>query len=184
MKHLNLLILGGIVIILSIIFGLATLKVTGKYRFNRSATEMLTRIKTQAQYLDMSEAKELVRNDTVIFIDIRTPKEFVGFHIENAQNIPFDRLLDDEYIDILANDQMKILYGTTSVGSNAAWMVLTQYGYDKLYVLDGGVQDWVIQVETRDIFKDAYKSDETPRYNYSEVMNPDSDEKDATESDN
>jgi rhodanese-related sulfurtransferase len=174
MKHLNLLILGGIVIILSIIFGVATLKVTGKYRFNRSATEMLTRVNTQSQYLDMSEAQELLDNDTVVFIDIRTPKEFVGFHIENALNIPFDRLLDDEYIDILEKDQMKILYGTNSVGSNAAWMVLTQYGYDKLYVLDGGVQDWITQVETSDIFKGAYKRDETPLYNYSEVMNPES----------
>ena len=93
MKHLNLLILGGIVIILSIIFGVATLKVTGKYRFNRSATEMLTRVNTQSQYLNMSEAQELLDNDTVVFIDIRTPKEFVGFHIENALNIPFYRLL-------------------------------------------------------------------------------------------
>ena len=174
MKHLNLLILGSIVIILSIIFGVATLKVTGKYRFQRSATEMLAKVNTQSQYLDMSEAKELVSNDTVIFIDIRTPKEFEGYHIENSLNIPFDRLLDDDFIGVLDNDQMKILYGNNSVGSNAAWMVLTQYGYDKLFVLDGGVQDWIIQVETRDIFKDGYKSDETPLYNYSEVMNPES----------
>ena len=174
MKHLNLLILGSIVIILSIIFGVATLKVTGKYRFQRSATEMLAKVNTQSQYLEMSEAKELVRKDTVIFIDIRTPKEFAGYHIENSRNIPFDRLLDDDFIDVLDNDQMKILYGSNSVGSNAAWMVLTQYGYDKLFVLDGGVQDWITQVETRDIFKDGYKSDETPLYNYSEVMNPES----------
>jgi rhodanese-related sulfurtransferase len=175
MKHLNLLILGGIVIILSIVFGVATLKVTGKYRFERSATEMLTRVNTHSQYLDITSAIGLTRNDTVVFIDIRTPKEFAGFHIENAQNIPFDRLLDDDYIDILENDQMKVLYGSSSVGSNAAWMVLTQYGYDKLYVLDGGVQDWITQVETRDIFKEAYKSDETPLFNFSEVMNPESD---------
>ena len=118
-------------------------------------------------------AKKLVHSDTVIFIDIRTPKEFAGFHIENAKNIPFDRLLDDSYIDILEdNDKVKILYGSTSVGSNAAWMVLTQYGCDKLFVLDGGIQDWITQVETNDIFKEAYKRDETPLYNFTEVMNP------------
>ena len=172
MKHLNLLILGGLVVILSIIFGIATMKVTGKYRFERSANEMLDRVNTRSQYLDMSKAKELINNDTVTFIDIRTPKEFVDFHIEDAQNIPFDRLLDDEYTDILVSDQMKILYGSNSVGSNAAWMILTQYGYDKLYVLDGGAQNWITEIETRDIFKDVYKSDETPRFNYSEVMNP------------
>jgi len=172
MKHLNLLILGGLVVILSIIFGIATIKVTGKYRFERSANEMLDRVNTRSQYLDMSKAKELINNDTVTFIDIRTPKEFVDFHIEDAQNIPFDRLLDDEYTDILVSDQMKILYGSNSVGSNAAWMILTQYGYDKLYVLDGGAQNWITEIETRDIFKYVYKSDETPRFNYSEVMNP------------
>ncbi len=174
MKHLNLLILGSIVVILSIIFGIATIKVTGKYRFKRSATEMLTRVNMHSQYLDITKAKGLTRNDTVIFIDIRTPKEFAGYHIENSQNIPFDRLLDDDFVDILKDGRMKILYGSTSVGSNAAWMVLTQYGYDKLYVLDGGVQDWRIQVESRDIFKDGYKGDEIPLYNFSEVMNPDS----------
>jgi rhodanese-related sulfurtransferase len=174
MKHLNLLILGGLVVLLSIIFGIATLKITGKFLFKRSATEMLTRVTTQSQHLDIDHAKGLTQNDTVVFIDIRTPKEYLGYHIENAINIPFDRLLDDKYIDILKNEQMKILYGSTSVGSNAAWMVLTQYGYDKLYVLDGGVQDWITQVETRDIFKGAYKRDETPLYNYSEVMSPES----------
>lgn len=175
MKHLNLLILGGVVVILSIIFGVATIKVTGKYIFERTATEMLEKVSTPSQYLEISEAKDLIQNDTIIFIDIRTPREYLNFHITNAQNVPFDRLLDDEFIEILENDQMKILYGSTSVGSNAAWMILTQYGYNKLYVLDGGVPDWISQVETKDIFKDAYLSDETPRFKFSEVMNPESD---------
>jgi len=174
MKHLNLLILGGLAVILSIIFGVATIKVTGKYNFKRNANEMLARVNTRTQYLEISKAKELIKNDTVIFIDIRTPKEFMGFHIENAQNIPFDRLLDDEFIKFLQGNQMKVLYGSNSVGSNAAWMILIQYGYDKLYVLDGGVQDWISEVETNDIFKDAYLSDEAPKFKFSEVMNPES----------
>ena len=174
MKHLNLLILGGIVVILSIVFGIATIKVTSKYRFERSANEMLDRVNTRSQYLGISKAEELTQNDTVTFIDIRTPKEFDGYHIENAQNIPFDRLLDDEHIEFLKNDQMKVLYGSTSVGSNAAWMILTQYGYDNLYVLDGGVQDWKSEVETSDIFREAPVTDEAPKFKFSEVMNPES----------
>ena len=172
MKHLNLLILGGIVVILSIVFGIVTIKVTGKYRFERSANEMLERVNTRSQYLGISKAKDLTQNDTVTFIDIRTPKEFDGYHIENAQNIPFDRLLDDEHIEFLKNDQMKVLYGSTSVGSNAAWMILTQYGYDNLYVLDGGVQDWISEVETKDIFRDAPVTDEAAKFKFTEVMNP------------
>lgn len=174
MKQLNLLILGGIAVIISIVFGFMTIKVTGKYRFERSAYEMLERVNTRSQYLATTTAKDLTQNDTVTFIDIRTPKEFDGYHIENAQNIPFDRLLDDEHTEFLKNDQMKVLYGSTSVGSNAAWMILSQYGYDNLYVLDGGVQDWISEVETKDVFRDAPVTDETAKFKFSEVINPES----------
>lgn len=172
MKHLNLLILGGIVVILSIVFGIATIKVTSKYRFERSADEMLERANARSHYIATAKAKDLTQNDTVTFIDVRTPKEFDAYHIEGAQNIPFDRLLDDEYIEFLKNDQMKVLYGSTSVGSNAAWMILTQYGYDNLYVLDIGVQDWISEVETKDIFRDAPVTDEAPKFKFSEVIDP------------
>ena len=84
MKHINLIALGGIVIILGILFGIATIKVTGKYRFERSAHEMLEKVTTESKQLSLKEAAELINNDNVIFIDIRTPKEFVGFHIQNV----------------------------------------------------------------------------------------------------
>jgi len=173
MKHLNLIALGGIVIILSVLFGIATIRITGKYRFKLSAEEMLEKVTVEAQKLDLNEVAELKSNDNVVFIDIRTPKEFVGIHIQNAANIPFDRLLDDEFEGLFNNDQKKILYGNTSVGANAAWMILTQYGYENLIVLDGDAEAWIAQVERKDIFKDAYKSDEVALFRYEEVMKAD-----------
>jgi rhodanese-related sulfurtransferase len=170
MKHLNLITLGGIIIILGILFGIATIKVTGKYRFKKSAYEMLEKVTTEPKQLSIYEAAEMINNDNVVFIDIRTPKEFVGFNIENAVNIPYDRLLDEEYIELLKNDQKKIIYGTTSVGANAIWLILTQYGYENLVALDGGAEDWRTHIKTKDIFKDAYKGDEVALFEYDKVM--------------
>lgn len=174
MKHLNLIALGSIVIILSVLFGIATIKVTGKYRFKLSAHEMLEKVTIEGQKLSMKDAAQLIANQKVVFIDIRTPKEFDGFHIRNAVNIPFDRLLDDEFEELFNNDQKKILYGNISVRANAAWMILTQYGYENMIVLDGDVKAWIAQVESNDIFKNAYKRDEVALYKYDEIMKGDS----------
>jgi len=170
MKHINLIALGGIVIILGVLLGIATIKVTGKYRFERSAREMLEKVTTESKQLSLKEASELVNSDNIVFIDIRTPKEFDGFHIQNAVNIPYDRLLDDDYIDFFSDDQKKVIYGTTSVAANAVWLILTQYGYDNLFALDGGAADWIKHVENRDIFSEGHKGDEVALYNYEKEM--------------
>lgn len=174
MKNIVLIALGGIVIILSVLFGIVTIKVTEKYRFKKSAYEMLDKITKESQKLALKDAADFVSDDNIVFIDIRTPKEFVGYHIQNAINIPFDRLLDDEYAVLMESDQKKILYGNSSVASNAAWMILTQFGYENLVVLDGTAQAWRAQFEVNDVFKDSYKSDEVALYKYDEVMKADS----------
>lgn len=170
MKHLNLIALGGIVIILGILFGIATIRVTSKYRFERSAQEMLEKVTTESKQLSLKEAAELMNNDDIVFIDIRTPKEFVGFHIQNAVNIPYDRLLDDDYVEFFRNDQKKIIYGTSSVGANAVWLILTQYGYENLFALDGGATDWITHVENKDIFSEGHKGDEVAMFDYEKEM--------------
>jgi rhodanese-related sulfurtransferase len=173
MKHLNLIALGGIIIILGILFGIATIRVTGKYQFKKSAQEMLEKVTTETKQLSLYEAAEWINKDGVIFIDIRTPNEFVSYHIPNAINIPYDRLLDEEYVELLNNDQQKIIYGSSSIGANAVWLILTQYGYENLLALDGGADDWRKYIETKDIFQDKHKGDEVALFEYDKVMKGD-----------
>jgi rhodanese-related sulfurtransferase len=170
MKQLNLIALGGIVIILAILFGIATIRVTGKYRFERSANEMLAKVTTESKLLPLEEAAKWISTEEVVFIDIRTPKEFVNYHIQGAINIPYDRLLDDEYVELWSSDQKKIIYGTSGVSANAVWLILTQYGYDNLFALDGGAADWRTYIENRDIFREPHKGDEVALYEYEKVM--------------
>jgi rhodanese-related sulfurtransferase len=171
MKQINLITLGVLVILLGFIFGIATIKVTSKYRFKKSASEMLGMVTTDKHKITFNEASGLILDANTVFVDIRTPKEYDGFHIQNAINIPYERLLDDEFANLFKRDQAKILYGNTSVTANAAWMILTQFGYENLYVLDGNIDNLSTHAQNTDIFKDSPKNDGVALFDYGEIMN-------------
>jgi len=86
-------------------------------------------------------------------IDIRNPREFDNFHIKGSVNVPIQRVLDDEYITYLKNDKKKILYSNESIKADQIRVLLTQYGYKNLYVLQGGASYWKDHMLSRDIFK-------------------------------
>ena len=131
---------------------------------------MLEKVVGRTQKIEINKALELSANKDALFIDVRTPKEYNGYHVENAINIPFERLLDEQYERLFNNEQLKVLYGTSSVDANAAWMILTQYGYDHLFVLDAGIEDWVARNESKGINKDQNRGDEVALFEYGEVM--------------
>lgn len=169
MRHLNLLILGMTIVALSVLFGFATLKVTGKYRFKIPAEEMLQKVSENTQLIALKRIQNLKDQDTIISVDLRTPAEYQNGHIENAINIPFDKLLSVEFEDFFESNRAKMLYGNTGVGANAAWMVLTQFGYDNLYVLDAGIEQWESMNSDNNSLA-PFKGDETSQYDFTEIM--------------
>ena len=171
MKPINYILLGVVVILLSSIIGIATIKITSKYRFKKTAYEMLDMVTADKHKIPFNQASQLIADPNTIFVDIRTPKEYDGFHIQNAINIPYERLLDDEFTNLFKNNQVKILYGNTSVNANAAWMILTQFGYENLYVLNSSIEDLSTYAQNADIFKGSPKNDEVALFDYGDIMN-------------
>ena len=171
MKHLNLTILGATIIILSIVFGIATIKITGKYRFKKTAQEMLEIVTGDPHSVSIEKAREVSKSENIVFIDIRTPKEYDSFQVQHAINIPYDRILDDGYVEMFKSSQSKVLYGNSSVEANAAWMILTQYGYQNLLVLNASAEDWMDNTQIRDMPKDGISGDEVAHFDYEAVMN-------------
>jgi rhodanese-related sulfurtransferase len=169
-KHINLLALGGLVILLAVLFGFATLKITGKHKFKRESTDMLKIVTMRAHALSIDKVKSHSSDNEYTLIDIRTPKEYINYHISNSINIPFDRLLDDKNVDFFNSSKKKIIYGTSSVGANAAWMVLTQLGYDNLFILDSDLNDWKLYIDEKNIFSAPLKKDEDPKFDYEAIM--------------
>mgnify|MGYP003958587079 CR=1 FL=1 len=113
--------------------------------FRLTAEQMLNEVKYRSEMVSSDELADWMVNQdpSIQLIDIRTPKEFDQFHLENALNIPLSQILDEEWIDFLDQGiKMNIFYSNGTTLSHEAWMITRQLGYENNYVLQGGLNYW------------------------------------------
>lgn len=75
-------------------------------------------------------------------IDVRTPQEFVGGHIENALNIDFNSPYFNDEISKLDKDQPFLIYCAAGGRSSKAASLMESIGFKKVYELKGGFRNW------------------------------------------
>lgn len=59
--------------------------------------------------------------------------------VEDSPNwnyIPLSSILDEEYVDLLSINSDKVILADDPIKAHEAWMLLTQMGYERLYVLE------------------------------------------------
>ena len=88
----------------------------------------------QAQFAD-ADAEHLL-------IDVRTPEEFAGGHIEGAVNIPVDALASR--LSEIPAGQPVVVYCRSGSRSATASRILADAGYTSIYDL-GGLQGWIAE---------------------------------------
>ena len=95
--------------------------------------------------INFEQAKQIIDNEEVILLDVRTEEEFVTGHIVNAINIPVDDL---EYrLDELQDKESKMLvYCKSGTRSAIACEILEANGFTNVYNM-GGVVDWPYGLE-------------------------------------
>ena len=69
-------------------------------------------------------------------IDTRVDEQYQTAHIENAKNIPHDRLRDE--IDAMDKDTVAITYCNNGTTGNAAQNIMLNKGFKEVYNLSGG----------------------------------------------
>jgi rhodanese-related sulfurtransferase len=173
MKRPFLITLGIFIVLITGSLILASLKSAQKYRFNVTANDLHAKLVESSHLMRPEEALDLIRSksEDYVFVDLRDPRSFDNFHIEGAVNVPTQRVLDEEYEDALKSDRKKILYGAETIRANEVWMILTQFGYNNLYVLEGGVDYWRSNVMEKNIFQaKAESSDEKAKYDFKKII--------------
>ncbi|MBT3590366.1 MAG: rhodanese-like domain-containing protein [Candidatus Marinimicrobia bacterium] len=113
--------------------------------YKLSAENMLTEIQFGTEMVSPDELADwLINKDPSIqLIDVRTPKDYNQFHLENALNIPISQLLAEEWVDYVDQGiKMNIFYSNGTTLSHEAWMITRQLGYENNYVLQGGLNYW------------------------------------------
>ena len=81
-------------------------------------------------------------NRDFIIIDVRTPEEYTGGHIENVLNIDFNSADFIEQVDKLNRNVTYIVYCHSGNRSAAASNVMAKLGFKDIYNMTGGISAW------------------------------------------
>ena len=96
-------------------------------------------------YMDAEELREKIeQNKDIIILDVRTRKEFEIGHIEGAINIPIDELREN--LNKLDKNKDILLHCRTSYRSYLAFRILNNYGFKKIWNLNGSYLSWQRQL--------------------------------------
>lgn len=97
------------------------------------------------QKISQSEAYEMMKNENVVILDVRTQSEYESGHIKNAILIP-DYEIKNRAEEILLNKEDKILvYCRSGNRSKTASKNLLELGYKYVYDF-GGINTWEYEI--------------------------------------
>lgn len=86
-----------------------------------------------------ADAHQLVASGALL-LDVRSPAEFAGGHIDGARNIPVDQLAG-RLAEVGPKDKAVVVYCRSGARSSSATQVLRSAGYTQVYDL-GPMSAW------------------------------------------
>jgi uncharacterized protein YacL len=126
---MNIRILGVIIIFFFGLLIFLTSRMEGS-RFTYSAEEMFE--KAQENYTLNEESLKDLKEPVII--DLNEPQIFANQSLDGAINVPFAVILENEYQTFWRSNEPKVLTAREGTKAFEAWMLLTQMGYENLYV--------------------------------------------------
>jgi len=87
------------------------------------------------------QAEEMMGQDGVLILDVRTPDEFNSGHIENAILLPYSDLFESARSIITDKNTIILIYCRSGMRSNVAAWLLYELGFTRVYDF-GGIIDW------------------------------------------
>ena len=97
------------------------------------------------QLISVNQMKELLKQNSVQLVDVRTAEEFCEGHIENAINIDFFSPDFDLKMTALDNSRPLILYCRSGRRSVKSALKLADKDYVFIYDLKGGIIQWIFE---------------------------------------
>ncbi len=110
---------------------------------------LLAAIDDPSRFLSSDDITDrLVKKDpALLLIDVRSAEQFKAFSIPGSINIPVDSILTPTTMGMLYQNGMdKVFYSNSDVTSDQAWILCKRVGLQRIYVLQGGVNNWFASV--------------------------------------
>ena len=95
--------------------------------------------------VNVEQAKNLIDNDEVVIIDVRTQEEFDEGHIPNAMLIPVDEI--DNVMEEMDKDTSYLMVCRSGNRSAMASELLAKNGFQHIKNMEGGMNKWTYEVE-------------------------------------
>jgi len=102
--------------------------------------------KTTTKDITPQEAFTLIQknqnNPDFVIIDVRTPEEFGGEHIEQATNIDFYSETFRDTLNALDKNKTYLIYCQVGGRSSSALDIMAELNFKEVYNILGGINQW------------------------------------------
>ncbi len=129
---------------------------------------LLQELDDQSRFLTTDKVAELLINQypTLLLFDVREQKEYETFSLPGAMNVPLEEVLNETYGDYFDRDEMSIVFFSNGdVKSEQAWMLKKRAGYDNIFIMKGGLNQW-----TKDIMMPEKPADTAPQEAFDQYL--------------
>lgn len=135
-------------ILVGLFIGAFWLLLTNDYtrKSNIGPDELHKKIIEKNRYFTPEELAHLIISEdpSLQLIDVRDAKSYEKFTLKGALNIPLKNFLEQENLAYLDQNVYKtIIFSNGNTDSDVAWILATRLGYKNVYVLKGGLNEWV-----------------------------------------
>lgn len=106
---------------------------------SETQTQIIENITPEETYILIQRNKD---NPNFVILDVRTPEEFLGEHIENAVNLDYysDTFRND--LDKLDKNKTYLIYCRSGSRSEKALNIMKELDFKEVYNMSGGIIKW------------------------------------------
>jgi len=128
------------------ILGFVLLVLPEKKQLSETSPEVLKyELGEETHFVSVDKVAERIINQdpTLLLIDVRMADDYLKYSLPGAENIPLEEILNPDWADILGQaDRDIVFYSNADVYAEQAWMFARRKGYKKLFVMQGGLNNW------------------------------------------
>lgn len=115
-----------------------------------------------AELLDLSHDSAL----RVVMLDVRSESDYNVFHLRDAQHVPPETLLDlVPELQAQTANTVTVVMSNDEVAATEAWKLLVAESVPNVYILEGGVNNW-LTLYGNDLEPRSTASSDTMRYRF------------------
>jgi len=132
---------------------------TNADKWEAIAATQQPRIDTRAIYASPGEILDLMEDPRLIveLIDVRSETDFNLFHIQDATHLPLADVLDyASELQARPANMLIVVLSNDEAAATEAWRILVAESVPNVYVLEGGVNQW-LDTFSDETFRTAHK---------------------------